>query len=74
MKTFSDTGETGPVYDVPLIDSLPLTPSWMRQAMPSRQDLEQVRKVNERTAAGYEVLLAHYRRLLDEVEDMRGEA
>lgn len=55
--------ERGPVYGVELLESLPLDGGSMRQALPSRRDLEHVRKVNERTAAGYEVLLEHYRRL-----------
>ena len=54
---------TGPIYNVPLINSLPLcsaAPDGMRQAMPNRADLERVNKLSARTAAGYEVLLAHY--------------
>ena len=51
------TPETGPVYNVPLIDSLPLGSGGMTQAMPSRSDLIQVSKISMRTAAGYEVLL-----------------
>lgn len=54
--------ELGPVYGVELIKTLPIGGGLMIQAMPSRDDLEQVRKLNERTAAGYECLLAHYRR------------
>ena len=54
----------GPVYGVELIATLPLD-GGMRQAMPSRRDLQQVREISERTAAGYEVLLEHYRRLKD---------
>lgn len=53
--------ETGPVYGVPLIDTLPLGTGAMCQQMPSRADLEQVRKRNERVVAGYEVLLVHFR-------------
>lgn len=53
--------ETGPVYGVPLIDALPIGTGVMMQQMPRRDDLEQVRKRNERVAAGYEVLLAHFR-------------
>jgi hypothetical protein len=37
----------------------------MLQAMPSRQDLEQVAKINTRVAAAYEVLLATYLNLKD---------
>lgn len=53
------TGEYGPAYGVPLIDVLPLNGNMM-QKMPSREDLEQVRLVNERVVAGYEILLWHY--------------
>jgi len=55
--------ETGPIYNVPLINSLPLcsaAPDGMRQAMPNRADLERVNKLSARTAAGYELLLATY--------------
>lgn len=61
------TGEIGPVYDVELIDTLPLQGS-MLQAMPNRADLIRVRKVNERTAAGYEVLLRHWHKTSNSVE------
>jgi len=54
----------GPVYGVELIATLPLD-GGMRQAMPSRRDLQQVREISERTAAGYEVLLEHYFRALE---------
>lgn len=60
--------EKGPVYGVELIGDLPLGTSSMFQAMPDRSDLEHVRKVNERVAAGYEVLLSHYQRLKKELE------
>ncbi len=57
------TTERGPVYGVELMSSLPLDGSGlMHQALPSRDDLERVRQVSERTAAGYEVVLAHYQR------------
>jgi len=59
--------EKGPIYGVELIDDLPLN-GGMRQAMPSRRELEQVAEDNERVVAGYEVLLAHYSRLRAEVE------
>ena len=52
----------GPIYGVELLDSLPLD-GGMRQALPSAEDLVQVRNVSERTVAGYEVLLEHYQRL-----------
>jgi len=62
--------DSGPVYGVSLIASLPIIGGSMRQAMPSRSDLEQVRKVSERTAAGYEVLLAHYREQCEKMEKL----
>lgn len=46
----------GPIYGVPLIDELPLS-GGMFQAMPSRDDLIQVKKISQRTVAGYEVLM-----------------
>lgn len=58
--------ENGPIYGVELIGSLPLD-SGMRQALPSRRDLLFVRKISERTVAGYEVLLEHYRRSQDAI-------
>lgn len=64
-----DGFEIGPVYGVRLISSmkLPGDSCEMLQAMPSRNDLEEVRVVSERTAAGYEVLLQHYRNQLDKM-------
>ncbi len=59
--------ETGPVYGVPLIHTLPIG-GGMMQAMPTRYDLEQARKQNERVVAGYEVLLSHYREQLNEIQ------
>ena len=59
--------ESGPVYGVRLIKSLPLGSGGMVQAMPSKGDLEQVRKVNERVVAGFEVLTDHYRKQCNEV-------
>lgn len=53
--------ETGPIYGVELIDTLPLGTGAMLQAMPSRADLIQARRTSERTVAGYEVLLDAYR-------------
>ena len=63
--------EKGPVYGVELIDTLPLGQGGMLQAMPSRDDLRQVQRFNERTVAGYEVLLAHYRAQQDEVARLK---
>ena len=51
----------GPIYGVELIDTLPLGSGQMIQQMPSRADLEQSRTHGDRVAAGYEILLAHYR-------------
>lgn len=69
--------ERGPVYGVELMSSLPLDGSGlMHQALPSRDDLEQVRKVSERTAAGYEVVLEHYQRAVvaaNELEEVKRE-
>jgi hypothetical protein len=67
--------EYGPVYGVELITDLPLD-GGMLQAMPSRRDLLQVRDINERTVAGYEVLLEHYHRLQAAANspDLLGEA
>lgn len=56
--------ETGPIYGVKLIDTLPLGTGGMSQQMPSRNDLEDVRQMSQRTAAGYEVLLSHYQQSL----------
>lgn len=66
----------GPLYGVPLIDSLPLGTGGMRQSMPTREDLEQVREVNERVVAGYEVLLGHFLKLKEDgqTHDSGGES
>jgi hypothetical protein len=55
------TGERGPIYNVELIDVLPIAGSMM-QAMPSHDDLvyANANKNNSRLAAGYEVLLAQW--------------
>jgi hypothetical protein len=60
----------GPVYGVELIDTLPLGNGGMSQQMPTRDDLKNVRRVDggERVAAGYEVLLAHYRNTLERLK------
>ncbi len=55
----SKTGEFGPIYNVELIDELPLSGA-ITQAMPSRRDLDQVNEISSRVVAGYEVLLAHW--------------
>ena len=71
LMSDSPTPEVGPVYGVvPLIDSLPLGTGIMRQAMPSRGDLERVYKSHamgaRRVVASYEILLSHYQRLVKE--------
>lgn len=60
--------DSGPLYGVRLIRSLSIGTGGMSQAMPGRDDLEKVRDISERTAAGYEILLSHYRQQHDEVE------
>ena len=52
--------ERGPVYDVQLIESLPLGGGGMMQQMPNREDLMVCGTRFQRVAAGYEVLLHHY--------------
>jgi hypothetical protein len=58
----------GPIYGVELIDTLPLGKGGMLQQMPSRDDLERSRRNGDRVAAGYEVLLAHWREALKRIE------
>ena len=65
------TNETGPIYGTPLIDTLPLGEGGMLQQMPSRADLRMCRGRNERVAAGYEVLLAHYHRVCEERDALK---
>ena len=48
--------DTGPIYGVPLIRSLSIS-GGMIQAMPSRQVLNEVRSINEKVVAGYEVAI-----------------
>lgn len=64
------TQETGPIYGVPLIDSLPMGET-MRQAMPSRSDLIWCKMTHDKVAAGYEVLLAHYHRVCEERDALK---
>ena len=59
--------ERGPVYDVPLIESLPLGGGGMMQAMPDREDLLECSRRHMRVAAGYEVLLHHYLIAIDTI-------
>lgn len=65
--------EVGPVYSVPLPDGLPLPKGAMRQATPSRADLDSILDYRQggRVVAGYEVLLWHYQRATRVVEDVR---
>ena len=65
------SNESGPVYGVRLIKSLPLGSGGMVQAMPSKTDLSQVQKINERTVAGFEVLTEHYREQCNEVARLK---
>jgi hypothetical protein len=60
--------EVGPVYNVPLIDTLPLNGGVMRQAMPSRSDLLRAIRSDMRLAAGYEVLLAKHHDMVETLE------
>lgn len=63
----------GPCYGVELLDKLPLGGGGMKQALPTRSDLERVREISERTAAGYEVLLDHYYDRRDEVDSLKAQ-
>ena len=71
-----DKPEVGPIYGVPLLDVLPMDGGGMKQALPNRQDLDDVRRTkingNDRVVAGYEVLLEHYRRGQKEIERLNG--
>ena len=61
----------GPVYGVKLLDCLPLN-NGMLQALPRRAELKQVVEISLRTAAGYEVLISHFRdsqKRVSELED-----
>lgn len=69
--------EKGPLYGVELVESLPIDPNKpgaLRQAMPSRLDLRAIlnsQRCSDRTAAGYEILLRHWRAQAEEVERLR---
>lgn len=60
----------GPIYGVPLIKTLPIPGSMMQQAMPSRQELEDIQQMSVRVAAAYEVLLSHYLKLVSRIEEL----
>ena len=61
--------QRGPIYGVPLLDSLPLGDTTMLQALPSEDDLQQILDLDmgcsHRVVAGFEVLTAAYQKLLD---------
>ena len=63
--------ERGPIYDVQLIESLPLGGGGMMQAMPNREDLMACGKQFRRVAAGYEILLYHYQLQTDRLKLLR---
>jgi len=65
--------ETGPIYGVELLDSLPIGDGTMRQALPSRVDLEGVKdyRQGQRVVAGYEVLLEHYRQAIEVLREVK---
>jgi hypothetical protein len=55
--------ENGPIYNVPLIASLPLGSGSVRQACPSRAGLQRADMNGfTRVVAGYEVVLFHHRK------------
>jgi hypothetical protein len=60
--------EVGPVYNVPLIKTLPIGNGCMLQAMPSRKDLRSAINDHTRLVAAYEVLLSHYINLKNTLE------
>lgn len=62
----------GPIYGVELIDELPIH-GGMFQCMPSQQELRKVSKVSQRTVAGFEVLLSHWRNEKAEKERLTAE-
>jgi len=64
--------EVGPIYNVPLIGTLPLNGGVMRQAMPSRHDLVRASRGDMRVAAGYEVLLAKHHQMVESLEAIAG--
>lgn len=63
--------QSGPVYGVRLLETLPLGKGGMLQAMPSKSDLKQVQRINARTVAGFEVLTEHYREQCNEVARLK---
>jgi hypothetical protein len=65
--------DIGPIYNVKLLDTLPLGSGELQQQMPSRNDLIRVQEISERTVAGYEVLLWHWWQQQDEIERLNAE-
>lgn len=63
--------ETGPIYGVSLIDTLPLG-GGMRQQMATREDLVYVRQYSERVVAAYEVAIVHLALRKQEVKLLEG--
>jgi hypothetical protein len=64
------SGEVGPIYNVTLINELPLS-GGMIQAFPNRAELELARKQGrERVVAAFEVLTWHYRKQVDRVAEL----
>jgi len=64
--------ETGPIYNVPLLNILPIPNSNMQQQMPCRSELEAVQVlVGNRTVAAYEVSLATIANQQAEIERLQ---
>jgi hypothetical protein len=66
------SNERGPIYWVPLIETLPLGTGIMRQQMASLADLNYIRQYSERMVAAYEVALAHLADREEEVKLLKG--
>ena len=68
--------EKGPAYGVELVDVVPMNygqTGGMRQALPSRADLEGIRnyRQGQRVVAGYEVILNQWRQQAAEIERLQ---
>ena len=73
---YSAKAGVGPVYGVPLIDSLPLNDGGvgtMKQAMPSGTELADVMGVSMGTVGGYEGLLNHWRAAKTRIAELEKE-
>ena len=65
------TDNRGPVFGVQLLDTLPIgTSGKLQQAMPSADELRQVKNISDRTVAAYEVLTDHYRELVSTLREL----